>query len=125
LGAPSLFPHKEYSISVNWGCNPTRVDELVKTVMEQLDSLRTKGPDQVYVDKVKEIQRRSREVNLKENRFWLSQFRVAYANGENPEEILGYNKLVDNLSVVAMQSAAKKYFDTSNMVKIVLFPEKK
>ena len=125
LGAPSLFPHKEFSISVNWGCNPTRVDELVKTVMEQLDSLRTKGPDRVYVDKVKEIQRRNREVNLKENRFWLSQFRVAYANGENPEEILGYNKLVDNLSVAAMQLAAKKYFDTNNMVKIVLFPEKK
>ena len=93
--------------------------------MEQLDTLRTKGPDQTYVDKVKEIQRRNREVNLKENRFWLSQFRVAYANGENPEELLGFNKLIDNLSVSAMQSAAKKYFDTNNMVKVVLFPEKK
>jgi zinc protease len=124
-GAPSLYPHKEFSVSVNWGCNPTRVDELVKTVMQQLDTLRIKGPDQVYVDKVKEIQRRNREVNLKENRFWLSQFRVAYANGENPEELLGFNKLVENLSVAAMQSAAKKYFDTNNMVKVVLLPEKK
>jgi zinc protease len=124
-GAPSLYPHKEYSISVSWGCNPTRVDELVKTVMVQLDSLRTKGPDQVYVDKVKEIQRRNREVNLKENRFWLSNFRTSYANGENPEELLGYNKLVDNLSVSAMQAAAKKYFDSNNMVKVILFPEKK
>ena len=124
-GSPSLFPHKEFNVSVSWGCDPTRVDELVKTVMQQLDSLRTKGPDQIYVDKVKEIQRRNREVNLKENRFWLSQFRVAYANGGNPEEILGFNKLVDNLSVGAMQAAAKKYFDTNNMVKVVLFPEKK
>ncbi|MCX6142751.1 MAG: insulinase family protein [Ignavibacteriales bacterium] len=124
-GAPSLYPHKEFNVSVSWGCNPTRVDELVKTVMVQLDSLRMQGPDQVYVDKVKEIQRRNREVNLKENRFWLSQFRVAYANGENPEELLGFNKLVDNLSVGAMQSAAKKFFDTNNMVKVVLFPEKK
>ncbi len=124
-GAPSLYPHKEFSVSVNWGCNPTRVDELVKIVMQQLDTLRIKGPDQVYVDKVKEIQRRNREVNLKENRFWLSQFRVAYANGENPEELLGFNKLVENLSIAAMQSAAKKYFDTNNMVKVVLLPEKK
>jgi zinc protease len=124
-GAPSLYPHKEFSLAVSWGCNPTRVEELVTTVMQQVDSLRTKGPDQVYIDKVKELQRRSREVNLKENRFWLSQFRVAYANGENPEELLGFNKLVDNLSVGAMQSAAKRFFDTNNMVKVVLYPEKK
>ena len=124
-GSPSLFPHKEFSLSVSWGCDPTRVDELVKTVMQQLDSLRTKGPDQVYIDKVKEIQRRGREVNLKENRFWLSNFRTSYANGENPEEILGFDKRVDNLSAAAMQSAAKKFFDTNNMVKVVLFPEKK
>ena len=124
-GSPSLFPHKEFNLSVSWGCNPTRVEELVATVMQQLDSLRTKGPDQVYVDKVREIQRRKREVNLKENRFWLSNFRTSYANGENPEDILGFNKLVDNLSVGAMQAAAKKYFDTNNMVKVVLFPEKK
>jgi zinc protease len=124
-GAPSLYPHKEFSVSVNWGCNPTRVDELVKTVMQQLDSLRTKGPDQVYIDKVKEIQRRNREVALKENRFWLSNFRSYYANNENPEEMLGYNQLVDRLSIGAMQTAAKKYFDTNNVVKVVLLPEKK
>ena len=34
--------------------------------MEQLDSLKTVKPSQVYVDKVKEIQRRSQELNLKE-----------------------------------------------------------
>ncbi len=124
-GAPSLYPRKEFTVSVYWGCNPTRVEELVKTVLEQLDSLKIKKPDHVYVDKVKEIQRRNQEVNLKENRFWLSNFRQYYANGENPEEMLGYNKLVENLSTDAMQSAAKKYFDTTNVVKIVLFPEKK
>ncbi|TSA20713.1 insulinase family protein [bacterium] len=124
-GSPSLYPRKEFNVSVSWGCNPTRVEELVKTVMEQLDSLRIKKPDQVYVDKVKEIQRRNQEVNLKENRFWLSNFRQYYANSENPEEILDYNKLVDKLSTDAMQAAAKKYFDTKNVVKVVLFPEKK
>ena len=124
-GAPSFYPRKEYSISISWGCNPTRVDELVKTVMEQLDSLRIKKPDQVYVDKVKEIQRRNREVNLKENRFWLSNFRQYYANGENPEEMLEFNKLVDNLTAEAIQQSAKKYFNSTNYVKVVLYPEKK
>lgn len=124
-GSPSLYPRQEFSVSISWGCDPTRVDELVKTVMEQLDSLKIVKPSQVYVEKVKEIQRRNQEVNLKENRFWLSNFRLAYANGENPEEILDYDKRVDKLTADAIQNAAKKYFDAKNVVKIVLFPEKK
>jgi len=124
-GSPSLYPRKEFNVSVSWGCDPTRVEELVKTVMVQLDSLKIVRPGQVYVDKVKEIQRRNQEVNLKENRFWLSNFRVYYANEENPEEILGFNTLVDKLSSDAMQAAAKKYFDTTNVVKVELFPENK
>ena len=124
-GSPSLYPRKEYQISIQWGCNPTRVDELVKTVMEQLDSLKLQPPPQTYVDKVKEIQRRNFEVSLKENRFWLSSLRLRYANGENPEEILKVIKFMDNLTTGDMQSAAKKYFDTKNMVRVELFPEKK
>ena len=124
-GAPSLYPRKEFNISISWGCDPARVDELVKTVMQQLDSLKIKKIDQVYVEKVKEIQRRNQEVSKKENRFWLSNFRVYYANGEDPEKILAYDKLVEDLSTDAIQSAAKTYFDTKNVVKVVLFPEKK
>jgi zinc protease len=74
---------------------------------------------------VKEIQRRNREVNLKEDRFWLSNFRQYYANGENPEEMLEFNKLVDNLTAEAIQQSAKKYFNSTNYVKVVLYPEKK
>ena len=124
-GSPSLYPHPEYSISISWGCDPARVDELVKTVFQQLDSLRIKEPDQVYIDKVKEIHRRNYEVNLKENRYWLSNLRQYYANGDNPEQMLNYPKLVDNLSRTAIFSAAKKYLDPRNVVKVVLLPEKK
>jgi zinc protease len=124
-GSPSLYPRKEFSLTISWGCDPARVEELVATVMQQLDSLKIKKPDQVYVDKVREIQRRNQEVNLKENRFWLSNFRQYYSSGENPEDMLKFDKLVDNLTANTIQAAAKKYFDTKNMVKVVLLPEKK
>jgi len=38
---------------------------------------------------------------------------------------LNYPKLVDNLSRTAIFSAAKKYLDPRNVVKVVLLPEKK
>ncbi len=125
-GSSSLFPRKEYTITISFGCSPDRVDELVSAVMQQVDSLKIKKPDAIYVEKVKEMQRRGREVNLKENGFWLSTLRTNYANHENPEdEIKGFEGLVDSLSGEAIETAAKKYFDMNNYVKVVLYPEKK
>ena len=124
-GSPSLYPRKEYSINIGFGCSPERVDELVTAVHQQIDSLTMKEPAGLYIEKVKEIQLRERETSLKENRFWLSTFRTYYANGENPEEVLKFATMVNGLTGKAVQLAAKKYFNAKNTVKIVLYPEKK
>jgi zinc protease len=124
-GSPSLFPRQEYQISIRWGCDPNRVDELINAAMEQIDSAKLKPFDHVYIEKVRETQRRGYEVNLKQNGFWLNNLRSYYINHENPEMMLNYPKLVDNLTAKAIQNAVKKYFDMNNYVKVVLYPEKK
>ena len=124
-GNTSLYPRQEYHISVRWGCNPDRVDELVDAALQQLDSTKLKPFAPAYIEKVRETQRRSHEVNLKKNGFWLSNLRAYYTNNEDPVMILNYPKLVDNLDASAIQKAAKKYFNMDNYVKVVLFPEKK
>ncbi|MGA3288585.1 MAG: insulinase family protein [Bacteroidota bacterium] len=124
-GSPSLFPRQEYSITISWGCNPDRVDELVKEALMQLDSLKIKQLDSLYIKKVSEIQRRAYEVNLKRNGFWLGNLQAYYTNDEDPEMILNYPKLVDHLTAKAIQEAVKKYFNMKNYIKIVLYPEKK
>jgi zinc protease len=125
FGSPSLFPRQEYSITISWGCNPDRVDELVKEALMQLDSLKIKQLDSLYIEKVSEIQRRTYEVNLKRNGFWLGNLQAYYTNNEDPEMILNYPKLVDHLTAQAIQEAVKKYFNMKNYVKIVLYPENK
>ena len=106
-GSTTLFPRKEYTIRVGFGCNPRRVDELVAAVMQQIDTLKMKPVDQTYIDKVKEIQRREREVNLKENNWWMSVFRAYYSNGEDPRAILKTPERIDKLNPKAVQKAAK------------------
>jgi zinc protease len=123
-GSQTLFPRQEYSITMSWGCDPDRVDELVNTALMQIDSLKLKQPDPIYIEKVKEIQRRSWEVNIKQNGFWLNNLRTYYTNNENPEMILNYPKLVENLKAETIQEAVKKYFNMENYIKVVLYPEK-
>jgi zinc protease len=124
-GSPSLIPHPEYSITISWGCNPDRVDELVKEALMQLDSLKIKQMDSITIEKVREIQRRTHEVNLKQNGFWLNNLQFYYSNNEDPKMILNYPKMVDHLTAQTIQEAVNKYFNMKNYVKVVLYPEKK
>jgi zinc protease len=110
---------------VRWGCNPDRVDELVNAALQQIDSAKLSPFDPVYIEKVRETQRRGYEVNLKQNGFWLNSLYLYYANDEDPEMMLNYPKLLENLTAAAIQNAVKKYFNMNNYVKVVLYPEKK
>ncbi len=124
-GASSLIPRQRYSISISWGCDPDRVDELVKEALMLIDSLKNEQLDSITVEKVREIQRRTHEVNLKQNSFWLSNLQFYYDNNEDPQMILNYPKLVDHLSARSIRDAVKKYFNMENYIKVVLYPETK
>ncbi|MCK4346033.1 MAG: insulinase family protein, partial [Bacteroidales bacterium] len=119
----SLYPRQRYSISISFGCNPERVEELTKILFEQIDSMKISGPDDIYITKVRETQNREYETNLKENLFWLRNLQNSYYTKQNPEKILDYPQLVKTLSAEMIQNTARKYFNMNNYVQVVLMPE--
>lgn len=123
-GNQTRVPAGRYSIAIGFGCNPDRVEELTKATFAVIDSIKQYGPNDETVAKVKEIQRRQREVNLKQNRFWNGILSSYLRFNDNIDEINNYNKWVDGLKKEDIIEAAKKYFD-GNYVKAVLLPEDK
>lgn len=120
----SLYPREEYNITISFGCEPDRVDELIGAVFQVIDSVQVYGPDISYIDKVKETQRRSFESQVERNRFWLSNL-VSYAmRKDDPALILAYPALIDTLNPVMVQDAARNFFNMENYVQVVLKPEK-
>ncbi len=119
----SLFPKEEFRLNISFDCNPGRIDELTSSVFLVLDSLKTEGPDDIYITKVTETQLRSFEIQMKENGFWLSQLQNYYFTGQNPESILRYPEKVKGLTAGKIQKAANKYLDMNNYVKVILLPE--
>jgi len=122
--APIHYPRERYQLSISFGCDPKRVDELVAETMKKLDTMTMKPPEDIYVTKVKEIQRHEYEVNLKENSYWLGALSQLGFNGEDPHGILTRKNLIDNLSPQDIQKAAKQYCAKDNLVEVVLYPEK-
>lgn len=120
---PFHYPRERYRLTISFGSQPNRVEELTAEVLVQIDSLKTQGTTPVYLSKVQETQRRERETNLKENGFWLNILDSYDFHGERLTDILEYESLVAGLTLETIQSAAKQYCDTSNYVQVTLYPE--
>lgn len=117
------FPDPEYRVDVSFGSAPERVSELVNVVLVQIDSLKNFGTTDKYLTKVKEMQRRSRETDLKDNGFWVRALEYMDKHGEDYSNFGSYDKLVEKLSLEAIQNAARQYLDDKNYVQVSLYPE--
>jgi zinc protease len=116
------IPNSHYNINFGFGCDPERVDELVQTFYSVLDSIKTFGPDEAVMTKIKETQKRQRELNLKKNSFWRGVISNYLENNEDPVEMLNYYKWIDELTAYDIKKAANEYL-SENVVKVVLYPE--
>ncbi len=117
------YPREKYEIHIRFGCEPDRVEELTAKVFEQIYSLKTFGPGDEYIAKVKEIQRREHEKRERMNNVWVRELVECYFTGGDPADFMKYPELVEALTGNTVQEAAQSYFNMDNYVRVVLFPE--
>ena len=124
-GGCTRVPNQEYLIQVQYGSSPDNVEKLSKSVFALIDTLKAKGPSQTDVDKVREQLIRAREVDLKQNGFWLANIA---GRDQAKEDIAGlgapYDDMIKRLTAAQIQAAAKQYFNVTNYARFVLLPEK-
>ncbi len=119
----SRRPDDEYSVSIFFGSDPDRVQELTSVIFDEIEKLKTDGPTEQDVANVRESMRRSRETAIKRNGFWLNQLLGAYREDKDPRETLNYLEELAKITPAVIQEAAQAFFDTGNYVQISLFPE--
>jgi zinc protease len=121
-GSVARDPYPRYSLSVDFGSAPERVDELVRVVMAEIDTVRATGVPQDVVDKVREAFRRSRETDMRENGTWMARLMSYDRNGWDPRGI-NENLAASTVSVERVRAAARLYLDPARRVQVSLVPE--
>ena len=119
----SKHPRSEYTVSVDFGANPTRTEELVKGVFREIELLKSEGPSEKQVADVKETLLRDLETNNKQNGYLLTQIAVRYQYGEDLASLFALADHYNRLTPAVIRDAARTYLDTNNYVKVTLFPE--
>ena len=123
-GSCARTPRQQYSLVVQFNSAPDNVEKLSKTVFTLIDSLKANGPAAADVGKVKEQLTRSREVEVKQNGYWLLNLLARDQAGEDIGGLLdAYDAMVRGLTGAQIQQAAVKYFNEANYARFVLLPE--
>ncbi len=119
------IPKPEYSVTIQFGSDPQRMEELIKRVFQEIEDLKANGPTEKQLNDVKEALGREFETSSKQNNYLLNQISNRYQLGEDASEIWKLPELYKKLDAATIKQAAKTYLNTNNFVRVTLFPEKK
>lgn len=122
-GSMSKVPYGSYSFNISFPCGPENAERLTASALKELQKIIDNGPQAADLAKYKEGELLDYKKNIKENRFWLSNFSRSYINGNSPADILKTEEKINALTAKDLQDVAKKYL-TKDKVIGMLMPEK-
>jgi zinc protease len=116
-------PRQEFQFSIDFGSAPERVDTLRAAVFRELERIKRDGPTKDEIEKVREIQRRGEETEVRQNGFWVNALAASARYGQDPRIILRRSELRASLTPALVRDIARKYLDESRYVQVRLLPE--
>jgi zinc protease len=124
-GNSSKLPKPKYTIQASWGCNPDNIAKLSQTVIGEMGKIKSQGPTEVDLNKVKETLMRERETRMKENNFWLTSLQNHYLYGDKLLSLEEYKTFINSFTETDIKEIANKYLNTSSYVQVALTPASK
>ncbi|MCJ8210605.1 insulinase family protein [Mucilaginibacter sp. RS28] len=122
--AYSKIPVGRYNITISFSCAPANVDKLINAALDEINKIKQNGAEKDDIEKFVAEEKRQVEVQLKENGFWASYLSSSDETKSDPERILTYIDKLNQVTVPSTKEAANKYLSGTNLIKLILYPEK-
>jgi zinc protease len=121
------FPKPEYSLRIDWTCDPARTADLVQRVFQEIEYVKNTPLDRGQMAVVREVLLRQFEANSRENGYLLNQISQRYAEGDAAGLAAAVNLpgRLGTLTADDIQQAARAYLKSDHHVIVTLLPEKK
>jgi zinc protease len=115
-------PDERYTVNISFGADPDRLEDLVAAAFQEIELIKTDGPREQDMQRVRETQRRERETSLRQNGYWAGQLSAYDRAGHDLADILGYEQRVEALTTDMVRDAARELLRMDNYVRISLMP---
>ncbi|MBL7886076.1 MAG: insulinase family protein, partial [Flavobacterium sp.] len=121
-GSMNKIPYGSYNFNISFPCGPENADKLTASALNELQRIIDNGPEEKDIAKFKEAELLEYKKQIKENKYWMTNFTRSYINGVSPNEILQSESKINSVNAKNIQAVAKKYLTKDKTIG-VLMPE--
>jgi zinc protease len=120
------FPRPQYVVRIDWTCDPSQTDALVRRMFAEIASLQARPVSATQMAFIHENLLRDFEQNSQDNGYFLNEIARRYKNGDtaNLAAISNVPDRIKMLTAGDLYEAAQTYLDTDRYVKVILMPER-
>jgi zinc protease len=118
-------PEPRYTVTIQFGCDPERTEELVATLLREVEQLKAQGPTESEVADAREALMVAYQTDMAENSRLVDRLIERYRFSQDAMEFFNAPAEYQKLGTLGIQDAARRYLDTGNYVRVTLFPETK
>ncbi len=116
-------PTAHYYFVISFSCAKANVEKLINAALEEVNAFKQNGVTAEDLQKFKSEELRQEELSLRENGFWLSYLANRLKYNDNIEQVLDNASRINGVTVDATKTAAQKYLNGDNYIRLVLMPE--
>ena len=118
----SYLPKNQYFVGVWFSSAPNKVDTIISSINAIIKDLKTNGITDADLQKTIEKAKRSHEMNMRKNRYWMKELMTTDRFHFKPEFVTDFDKEIKGLTKASIQEAFKKYYDVDNFISVILKP---
>jgi zinc protease len=115
-------PHQERLFTIQFTCDPARVDELIRATEGEIAAVMEQGATAGDLESVKQTFLREREVQLRSNGFWAGWLETSYRFGDDPTIVLDPSPMVARMTTDNVKAAARRFLDGKQVFQAVMLP---
>ena len=120
----SKISQARYRVTIDFGCDPARTEELVKSLFREIEALKANGPTDVEINDARQALLRQHDSDLAQNDRLVAELAERYEQAEDVEEFFDLPALYTSVTAAGVRDAARLWLDTGNYVRVTLLPEK-
>lgn len=118
----SKLPNPEFSININFDCDPAKRDRLVEIVEEEIVRIQKEACNAADLVEIKNNFIKGREEAELQNSFWMGAIQKNLMLGSEFTSKEDYKKIIEGIDAAAVKKFAKKLLKKTNIVEVIMNP---
>ncbi|RYE57690.1 MAG: insulinase family protein, partial [Sphingobacteriales bacterium] len=115
-------PNEKYVVAINFSTTDENLERHLAAAKDEVNKFRNMLVNGDLVKEYVEMEKESWRRNLHSNAFWNRYLNESYQDAQDPNDILNYSRILDQLTPELIQAAARRYLSEDAYMEFIAMP---